>query len=181
MSAVLDSVLTPEQRRQAIEGDAALAASIRQALPRPRPTSPGLVDAWLVSESRRQPAAWVLDQARSMARELLTLKGDLCEPQEGASIERMSLGDATVLVEYEYEAGEAAQLSGPPENCYEGTPETLTILQVFINGQWCDPADVVSDKVIERWEQTLIDKMEDDRRSAQDDAAEARAAEREYA
>ena len=148
--------------------------------PRPRPIPHRLLDAWLIAEAARQPHQWLLAEARALARELAELKGDLSEPQTGATIARLPLGDATVPVEYEYEAGEESRTYGPPENCYEGSPETLTILGVFIAGVWCDPSDVVPESVIEGWEQALIDQMADDRRSAQEDAAEARAADREY-
>ena len=161
---------------EAIRTDAAATVA-----PRPRPIPHRLLDAWLVNEAARQPHQWLLAEARALARELAELKGDLSEPQTGATIARLPLGDATVPVEYEYEAGEESRTYGPPEDCYEGSPETLTILGVFIAGVWCDPADVVPASVIEGWEQALIDQMEDDRRSAQDDAAEARAADREWA
>lgn len=161
---------------EAIHQDAAATVA-----PRPRPIPHRLLDAWLIAEAARQPHQWLLSEARALARELAELKGDLSEAQTGAAIARLPLGDATVPVEYEYEAGEESQTSGPPENCYEGSPETLTILGVFIAGVWCDPADVVPASVIEAWEQALIDQMADERQSAQEDAAEARAADREWA
>ena len=103
-------------------------------------------------------------------------------PQEGSALITLNMGDAEVLIEYEYTPGEESFISGPPENCYEGSPEELAILGVFVNAVWCDPNDFASAKQIELWEQSILshiaEQIEEQRADAQIDA---RIAAREYA
>ena len=107
------------------------------------------------------------------------------KPQEGCAFATVSMGEASVIVEYEYEPGEAAKLYGPPEDCYEGSPETLTLLQALINGVWCDPADFASDALLEMWEADILLHIQAVAEAAADDYAEsqhqARIDAREYA
>jgi hypothetical protein len=119
-------------------------------------------------------------QALKDSEELAAYRGTHAKPQPGCKFARLTLCDAPVLVEYEYEAGEAAQLYGPPENCYEGSPETLTILGVLINGVWCDHTEFASDMQIDRWEQAILAEIEDARQTAEEDRAEARRHGREH-
>jgi hypothetical protein len=139
-----------------------------------KPTHPPQVAAWLT----KLPADALLGEAQALARELALLKGHGHTPQAGCAFTTLPMGDAEMLVEYEYEAGEAAKLYGPPEDCYEGSPESLTIVQVLINGMWCDPSDFVSDKQIERWEQAILDGIAEDIEDARISAYESA---REYA
>jgi hypothetical protein len=103
------------------------------------------------------------------------------KPQEGCAFATVSMGEAEVLIEYEYEPGEAAKLYGPPEDCYEGTPETLTILQAFINGEWVDPVEFASEALFNAWEQAILAQVEDQRQADAEYRAEARNAHREFA
>ena len=136
----------------------ALAHYGAQAAQARRPQIPTHIAAWLAT----LPADAVLAEAQALARELALLKGYGHQPQAGCDHTRLPLADTEVLIEYEYEAGEDAKLSGPPENCYEGSPEALTILQVFVNGMWCDPSEFASEKLIEQWEQSILDGIADD-------------------
>ena len=99
------------------------------------------------------------------------------QPQAGAHWIYTHLGDAEVIVEYEYDAGSPGRLSGPPEDCYEADPEEVSILGVFINGSWTDTDDL-SPKLLERWEQEIIDHMESLRC---EDMVDFRASEKEWA
>lgn len=56
--------------------------------------------------------------------------------------------DCDVLVGYDYSAGEDSQTSGPPENCYEGAPETMEVCEVWLNG--ADIAAVLLERVAEQ-------------------------------
>ncbi len=38
------------------------------------------------------------------------------------------------IVGYVYHPGEDSQISGPPENCHEGSPEELELCEVWVNG-----------------------------------------------
>jgi hypothetical protein len=68
-----------------------------------------------------------------------------------------SLGDSDVLVEYEYEPGEAAQTIGPPEKCYEGSDPVVSVGMVLINGKWSSTEDFHAEW-LDRWEQEIIDQ-----------------------
>lgn len=68
----------------------------------------------------------------------------LCNEAEALNIKRdselqyvtVTCGDIAgeVIVGFTYEAGEDSQTSGPPENCYEGSPEELEVCEAWVNG-----------------------------------------------
>jgi len=162
MSLILESVLDPQRRAEADAADAAdkdraFAHYTAQAALARKPSQPHMIAAWLA----RIPAENLLPEAQLLARELALLYGHGHIPLSGCHITMLSIGDAMVPVEYEYEPGEPAQTSGPPEDCYEGSPETMNIIGVFINGLWCDPIDFASEKQIKRWEQAILEERAD--------------------
>lgn len=74
-----------------------------------------------------------------------------------------------VEVEYTYDPGERARLSGPPEDCCPETPESIEIISVMFKG-----TDIVDDLT----EDQLSDLSEAARQDMLDraaDAAEAKA------
>jgi hypothetical protein len=87
--------------------------------------------------------------------------GEGQRPQTGCNFYTATVGDASVLVEYEYEPGEASQTSGPPERCYEGTPASVSIIQALVNGAWCDPTDVFPESVLERWAEEIAEREDE--------------------
>ena len=143
-----------------------------------RPTNPAQLAAWLATV----PVNSLLPEAQYIARELATLKGHGHKPQRGCAFSTRFLGDAEVLVEYEYEPGDPGRLSGPPEDCYPPEPAQVTVLQVFINGVWCDPEDFIADAILERWHEEIegeIDSAaEGERQDYEDDRAADLAADR---
>ena len=103
------------------------------------------------------------DVLLTIAGQLADWQGHTANPQTGCALLETSLGDATVWIEYEHTFGEESQTSGPPERCYEGSPDETIVLQVLINGQWID-TDVFSEEQIERWQEAAA---EDARQRAQ--------------
>ena len=103
---------------------------------------------------------------QSIVRDLcLQYTGDGAKSQAGCKFAGLIAGDAPVLVEYEYEPGEASQTSGPPERCYEGSPASVAIIQALVNGAFCDPTDVFSEAVLARWQEE-IEAIEDEAHAA---------------
>lgn len=87
--------------------------------------------------------------------------GEGAKPQPGCNFLTAVAGDARVLVEYEYEPGESAITSGPPERCREGQPASVAIIQALVNGSWCDPTDVFAAPLLERWAEQIADSEDE--------------------
>jgi hypothetical protein len=92
---------------------------------------------------------------------------------------RMPLGDAEVLVDYDYEAGEDAVMDLNSPMCGPGCAANASINAVLINGVWCDPEDFMDPDTIERWREAICDRMENEARDAMYESMSARR-EREY-
>lgn len=116
-------------------------------------------------------AAYTAACASQIANRLDHINGIGHKAQDGCALVTLSLGDAEVLVEYEYTEGEDSQTSGPPELCHEGSPEEITLIGVLCNGQWID-ADRFSDAQIARWMQDITDREQAVRDDQQADRAE---------
>jgi hypothetical protein len=91
-----------------------------------------------------------------MAAQLAELQGWDASPQAGCLIERMSLAETDVLVEFEVEP--------------EAEPAAIS---VFINGSWCDVGDAVPDGMPGAWAVELQARWKADAEDAAIDAAEA--------
>lgn len=110
----------------------------------------------------------------SLRRELTEIGARLAEyegrdvtAQPGCVIERMVLGDADVLVEFECEP---ASGDGWNEPRYEASVEAI---QVYINGAWCDIADVGCEDAADRWVIEAKERWADAADAARIDAMEA--------
>lgn len=99
--------------------------------------------------------------------ELRTLKGTNATPQRGCSFHTTTLGDADVLCEYEFEPASGDGWNEPRE------PATVTLIQLFINGKWCDAEDILSRERIERIEVEIAETRDDAHEQDQIDAYEA--------
>jgi hypothetical protein len=170
MSDILSSALDAERRASAAADAAAKTraathyGAMAAALHKPR--QPARVAAWLA----QIPADILLAEAQTLAREVALLKGVGHTPQRGCSFITKPLGESEALVEFEYTPGRPGRYFGPPEDCYPDEPAEVTILQVLINGQWCDPADFIADAILDRWqeeiEQEAGDNAADEREAA---------------
>ena len=89
-------------------------------------------------------------------------------PQAGCHFADMTLGDATVKVEFKYERGEPQTYDHP------GCDESLAIIGVLINGKWCDAEDCIPDTVLKRWEEELLEGRYEAAEEHKIAAAEAR-------
>jgi hypothetical protein len=92
---------------------------------------------------------------------------------------RMPLGDAVVLVDYDYEPGEDPVMDLNSPMCGPGCAANASINAVLINGTWCDPEDFMDPDTIERWREAICDRMENEAREAVYESMSARR-EREY-
>jgi hypothetical protein len=93
---------------------------------------------------------------RYLAQELNTLKGIGAKPQPGCHFREVIMGDLSVTIEYEMERGEPRTWDHP------GCDASVTILQVFLNGCWVDPADFISDKLLTQWEEEILEAQADE-------------------
>lgn len=88
--------------------------------------------------------------------ELDRLTGVNDTPQPGCAITSVEMGDARVLVEYEYTAGERAVHEGPLAGPgYQ--PSVVIIRAALVNGEWVNAEDYFAPSLIESWEQAVID------------------------
>lgn len=153
MSAKLDQLLTRQQRADADAADAAQRKALQQ-----------------------RAASHYGDQAKIIAleadiaglkRELDTLAGRNATPQNDCFHVACFLGDADVLVEFEYEPASGDGWNQPREE------ESVTLLCALVNGVWVD-AHQFAESVQEAWQQRAIDWQTEQAKRAADDAAEAR-------
>lgn len=86
--------------------------------------------------------------------------------------------DCDVLVGFDYAPGEESKTWGPPEDCYEGSPEELTVCEVWLNG--ADIAAVLLERVAQQLTDAALAAVHDQQeqsRAADDEArAESRMA-----
>ena len=162
----------------AVDKSAAVAHYTAMAAALRKPQQPAYVAAWLA----QFPADQLLPEAQALAREVAMLKGVGHKPQRGCSFTTKPLGESECLIEFEFTPGRAGRYFGPPEDCYPDEPAEVTILQVLINGIWCDPADFLADSLLERWQEEIEQEAGDNAAAQADEMAERRrAAMLEYA
>lgn len=94
---------------------------------------------------------------RALAAELAVLRGEGHTPQHGTTHAVMTLGDAEVLVEYEFIAASPAIYDADHPGVGPGHDAECNILNVLINGVWCDAQDVIPGDLLRAWEEKLID------------------------
>jgi hypothetical protein len=76
------------------------------------------------------------------------------KPRPGRFVAEMHLGEATVMVEYEYEAAQRGTFDEP------AFPAQVNIAQVLVHGKMVD-ADQFKDSVLDRWTQEILDSDHD--------------------
>lgn len=93
-----------------------------------------------------------------LSQDLRTLKGDNATPYRGCRMTTVCCDEAAVLIEYDYTPAEDAVMDPDSPRCGPGHPEVIEPLRAFINGHWCDLADVLSalsdDALIQRISET---------------------------
>ena len=105
----------------------------------------------------------------SIATQLADYLGSTATASAGCAIMEASLGDATVLIEYEHHFGSPSKTSGPPEDCYEGDPEECYICAVLVNGQWILPEGIIAQSVIDGWVEAACEDAASKAQDAKDD------------
>jgi hypothetical protein len=108
------------------------------------------------------------------AAELARWQGKGLKPQRGCAFARLSLGDAEVLVEYEYTPGEPPVYNLDSPMCGPGCGPEVAILNVLINGEMCDAEDVIPEHVLDRWRDELIETEDQVARDQKEEAMAAR-------
>jgi hypothetical protein len=94
---------------------------------------------------------------RTAKDELARYTGKHAKPQAGCTLMTVTLAEATVLIEYEYTAGEEGSMNPDSPRFGPGYPASVAVIQALVNGEWVDPADCFSEAVIERWEQSILE------------------------
>jgi hypothetical protein len=137
---------------------ATLAHYTEQAMLARRPHHQ-MMTKWLETLSPAQ----LLSEAKRLVQHAALAAGYGHMPQAGCTITTLSLGDAEVPVEYEYESGQRGVWS-TPEKSLEEIPPSVVIVSVFIGGYWIDAEDILSAAVIDRWTQELLEGRQDQER-----------------
>lgn len=79
---------------------------------------------------------------------------------------KMTLGEAEVLVQYDYEPEESAVYDLNSPMCGPGCAANAVITAVLINGLWIDPGGVVPEEILDKWVERIlegeVDKARDD-------------------
>ena len=88
---------------------------------------------------------------RALADRVNVAEGNNLKAARGCSLAYLTFGPLEVAVEYEFEP---ASGDGWNEPRYEAS---VSVLRVYLNGCWCDAADVASADQITKWE---VDIME---------------------
>jgi hypothetical protein len=124
--------------------------------------------AKLEAESLTGKYANLIGQQRE---ELRTFRGQNATPPAGCAFHTTILGDAEVLVEYEFEPESGDGFNEPHESA------SVTVLQLLINGKWCDAEDILS---ADRIEKIAVDIAVARAEDAEADEQDAREANREW-
>lgn len=66
---------------------------------------------------------------------------------------------AEVLVEFDFVRGEEPNYDVESRGVGPGRPPALMIERALVNGEWIDPRDAFTRQLVERWEQTLLERQ----------------------
>jgi hypothetical protein len=100
-------------------------------------------------------------ELRLLHDELIIYTGDAEKARAGCFLTRKVLGDAEVLCEYEFERSEPDRPNADLPNPGPGHPASAYVLQVLLNGRWCDAEDVVPQHVLDRWHEELVEEHQE--------------------
>jgi hypothetical protein len=93
------------------------------------------------------------------------------KPSKGVRTATLGLGDAEVLVEYEYEAEEPMVWRYADGSGHPGCPASAMVISVLINGAWIDATHFDS-ATTDRWSEELCERMDQDAADAMADRDE---------
>jgi hypothetical protein len=106
--------------------------------------------------------------------DLAQYTGKGAKPQNGCHFHTATLGDAEVVLEYEFEPGESAVWNLNSPMCGPGYGPSVAVIQMLVNGAWIDPEGVIEQSVIEGWETRILEQHGADLQDAyEDDRIEA--------
>jgi hypothetical protein len=155
---------------------------------KPAPVVPASRADQIIAEGERRRVAYRqmnlnADTAMTFGAQIGYLHGEIqrldAELQGYSATRDKNLGYATVycneldcdvLVGYDYSAGEDSRTYGPPEDCHEGSPESLEICEVWLNG--ADIAAVLLERVAEQLTEAALEHERESQQSAMDDFRE---------
>lgn len=80
-------------------------------------------------------------------------------PQSGCRFATVCAAEAEVLVEFEFIPAAEPIYDVESPGVGPGHDAELTIIQALINGKWIDPREVFDDRIVEQWEQSLIEEQ----------------------
>ena len=132
-------------------------AAIPGLLPKGHINARWLIDANLKAHTEGHAVKWHLVATdheatiRALADRVNVAEGNNLKAARGCSLAYLVFGPLEVAVEYEFEP---ASGDGWNEPRYEAS---VSVLRVYLNGCWCDAADVASGDQITKWE---VDIME---------------------
>lgn len=118
---------------------------------------------------------------RKAKDELRRFTGDGAKPQADCRFHDVTWGDAEVKLEYEFTDGEPQSWNGLTGIGHPGSPASVSILQMLVNGVWIDPDGLVHPDLIDRWETEIAEAREDSERAAIEEYYDARRDERRAA
>ncbi len=95
---------------------------------------------------------------RALVTRINEFEGVSSTPQPGCEFAVMSLGEADVLVEYEYTAECAPIYDADHPGVGPGHDASVSIIGALINGVWCDAQDVIPAGTLQRWEEKLVEQ-----------------------
>ena len=95
---------------------------------------------------------------RQLATELALMQGNATATPPGSFHIELPLGDAMLLVEYDFREAEAANMDVESPVCGPGHPAEVDLLLVFLNGMWTDPRDILAERVLDWMEQEILER-----------------------
>lgn len=125
-------------------------------------------------EAQRLQIETLARRVADLSEQVRTLKGENARPQAGCHFTTVYAGDAAIRVEFDYRAAEDGSNDPDSPRFGPSLPEEVEPLQVFVNGQWVDPQDVVDALGVDRLIEACQQHVQDERDAA--DAARAEAA-----
>jgi len=108
---------------------------------------------------------------RTLAADVNLYSGAGAIVPRGSQLTTIILGDAEVPAEYEYDKGDPGCWRTPNGDGWPEIPPSVCLLNLYLNGKWCDAQDVLSADRIERIETDILEQIGDDLLAAAEEAS----------